>query len=65
MTDKNRLQELEIKISYLERTIEEISSAMIKQDRTIWGLNEKLNLLTDQIQGKQEEIGPIEKPPHY
>ena len=66
MSDAERIQELEVKIAFLERHIGE-------QDRVVLGLSEKIATLETRLQSLRERLergseGPMpadERPPHY
>lgn len=63
-----RLIELETKIAYQDKTIEDLSDVVYKQDKLIIALEKNLELLKIQIQSFQSgdnEIRGHEKPPHY
>lgn len=63
-------QELEIRIAFLERHIQE-------QDQEIMRLNQRIDILTDRVQLNEKRLGDLleggsenrlnvnEKPPHY
>ena len=67
MQDEKRIVDLEIKIAHAERTIEDLSDVLYKQQVQIQKLEKDLALISKKMQGSQElEIGPAnEKPPHY
>lgn len=69
MQNEERLVDLEIKIAHTERTIEDLSEELYKQQLHIEKLEKALQLLEKKLQSNSTgelEIGPAnEKPPHY
>lgn len=68
MEIEQRLIELETKIAYQDKTIEDLSDVIYKQDQQILALEKNLELLRMQVQSFQSgdnEIRGHEKPPHY
>ena len=69
MQDDQRLIELEIKLSHTERSLEDLSEVMYRQQLEINKLEKSLLLLTKRLNSGapgELEIGPAnEKPPHY
>ena len=68
MEIEQRLIELETKIAYQDKTIEDLSDVIYKQDKQILALEKNLELLRMQVQSVQSgdnEIRGHEKPPHY
>jgi len=61
-----RVKELEIKVTYQERLLEELNQAVIEQGKELDGLRRKLALLTDRVKAHErpDEV-PDEPPPHY
>jgi SlyX protein len=67
MSDE-RLTNLEIKIAHQEHALEEMSSVIYEQQKTIDKLENLLNGLTNRLKDALEdgqEIRGNEKPPHY
>jgi uncharacterized coiled-coil protein SlyX len=62
MTD--RLTEIEIRYTHLERQMEELSSVLFAQQKTISALEQRLRELETRSPETGEPI-PQEKPPHY
>lgn len=61
-----RLIELETKIAYQDKTIEDLSDVIYKQQQQITNLEKALELLKNQIHSiGDNEIRGHEKPPHY
>jgi len=69
MQDEKRLVDLEIKIAHAERTIEDLSEGIYRQQLQIDKLDNAIQLLTKKLQSGTSgelDIGPAnEKPPHY
>jgi SlyX protein len=69
MTDETKIIEIEIKLAHAERTIEELSDVLYKQQIQIEKLEQNFVLLSKKMaanSGGELEIGPAnEKPPHY
>lgn len=69
MTDEQRIEDLEIRITHQEHAIEELTDTILKQELATKLLHEELKTLRDQLMsvsrqdmGKSEEEPP---PPHY
>lgn len=68
METEQRLIDLETKIAYQDKIIEDLSDVLYKQQQQITGLEKALELLKRQIdsfQSGDNEIRGHEKPPHY
>ena len=69
MNTENRFIELEIKVSHLEKSSEDLSQVVYEQQKEIQRLEKKLDDLIKRIQsgssGELDIRGPNEKPPHY
>ena len=68
MTDEDeKVVELQIKISNIEKSLDELSDMMAQQWRIIDGQKQKIASLESQLEGKQDREGSnIEPPPpHY
>ncbi len=65
MDSEERISNLEIKISYLENTIEELNSKVIEQDEMILNLHNDILLLKSRMDSSGEDVRSEEKPPHY
>jgi uncharacterized coiled-coil protein SlyX len=67
--NKEALEEIQIKIAFLERANNDLSEAVYRQDREIRSLGEQLRLLTERLQSAQtldRARDPVEeRPPHY
>ncbi len=66
--DDNRLTEVEVRYSYLERLVEELSRAFYEQQRLIDKMSSRLermeSLMAEALDNPNERL-PHEKPPHY
>lgn len=68
MSDEQRLTELEIHIAGQHRIIEELSSVVAEQWKTIDQISAKLNALTSRFLALEEQGAPetpVTKPPHW
>ena len=71
MISEQRIEEIEIKIAYQEKTIAELNSIVCEQQDQIDELRETCKGLTDRLKEFAEEVfAPKElpggeKPPHY
>lgn len=68
MDIEKRLIDLETKISFQDKTIDDLSESVYKQQQHINQLEKTLDLFKKQIQADLDggnEIRPNEKPPHY
>lgn len=67
--DDQRLEQLELKLAYLERGSQELGDVVYRQQQEIEALRDRLERLTDQVRAaadqSRELIDPDEKPPHY
>ena len=63
------LEQIQIKISYLERAVAELSDVVFRQHREIQTHEAKLKALSDRLSGEQSDENPRtleqERPPHY
>lgn len=65
---ENRLIELETKVLFQERTIEELHESLYEQQKIILAQEKKLELFKKEVLSGlagENEIRPNEKPPHY
>jgi uncharacterized coiled-coil protein SlyX len=60
-----RLTELELKYMRLERHVEELSSVVAEQQKTIDTLVKELTVATTRLREMGQETPGPEKPPHY
>ncbi len=67
--DTHSIEQLEIKIAFLERANAELSDVVFRQHRDIEALREQLASLTSRMQAYEEDVAPRkpqdERPPHY
>jgi SlyX protein len=63
---ETRLVDLEVRISFQESTIEELSSVVRRQQQEIDALMQKIEILRDRLINPEPGIDPAQtKPPHY
>ena len=64
-----RLEQLELKLAYLERGSQELSDVVYSQQQALNELAARLARLTERVQAAEERPrdypGEEEKPPHY
>ena len=63
-----RLESLEIKVAHLERTTQELSDVIYRQQQqidTMLNLNRQLASQLETLEAKSGDAGPAEVPPHY
>jgi uncharacterized coiled-coil protein SlyX len=66
--DDSRLTEVEVRYSYLERLVEDLSRVLHEQQRAIDTMSarlERVEALIAQAMDEPHEQLPHEKPPHY
>ena len=67
--DIHSIEQLEIKIAFLERANAELSDVVFRQHRDIEALREQLSALISRMQAYEEDVSPRkpedERPPHY
>lgn len=67
-TPADRLTTLEIRAAEQERTIEELSSQLAEQWKTVDRMQKKLDALTERFLALEEQAAPdvpVTKPPHW
>lgn len=70
-TDIERLSDLELVITFLQRTLEELNEVVLQQQRQIERQEKELAVLKSGLQGLADSIVEVprrpedEKPPHY
>ena len=61
--------QLEIKLTYLEKTLQDLNEVVYHQQRTIDTLEKRITLLTQQLREHMDSpegnAPALEKPPHY
>ncbi|NLW82666.1 MAG: SlyX family protein [Desulfovibrionales bacterium] len=63
-----RMEKLEIRYSYLQKTVDDLSTVVIEQQKEIQELRRLVILLGSklrEVSALQSESDPDEKPPHY
>ncbi len=63
-----RIIDLETKISFQDKSIEDLSDSVYRQQQQLTELEKKIQALQKRIESDQNgdsEIRPQEKPPHY
>jgi SlyX protein len=69
MTAPTRLDQIEIKLAHLERALNELNDAVIRQQREIELLTVRNRQLTHQLEvleaGGAASADAFERPPHY
>lgn len=65
MNSDNKIEQIEIKIAYLEDYIEKLNSVVLKQQKEIEYLKRTAEDMERRITDDSEEIQEEEKPPHY
>ncbi len=69
--DTQKIIDLEMKLAFLERTLEELSGVVLDQGREVERVNRRLEELDGRLTAKQDGAGaeqsdPLEeRPPHY
>jgi len=63
------LEQIQIKIAFLERTTAELSDVIFRQHREIQALEAQVKAVSDRLSGAQSEVTvrtpDQERPPHY
>jgi uncharacterized coiled-coil protein SlyX len=68
VADDARLETLEIKVAHLERTLQELSDALYRQQQRLDAQQARVQRLIDRVEAGSEPAGPPSKfeiPPHY
>jgi len=62
-----RIEDIEIKYLYLQKTVDELSSVVIEQQKEIRDLRHMVTLLSNKLRdvAAMAPFDPDEKPPHY
>jgi SlyX protein len=63
--DDQRLVDLEIRYTHLERQVQELSQVVFAQQRDLDALHKQLRELRGRALDSSEATPPAEKPPHY
>ena len=68
MSTDARIEELEIKVAHLERTLQELGDVLYRQQRQIDAMQARYESLVDRVEATERrgaEPGGFEIPPHY
>ena len=68
MSDEERIEALEFKLSHLERAIQELSDVLYRQQQELDGvleLNRQLKRQVEEIGTRAVDPAAVEIPPHY
>lgn len=65
MQSEERINQLEIKVTYLEDYSEKLNSEIIEQSKMIQKLFKEIENIKSEYKAKLDEIIADEKPPHY
>lgn len=65
MTDAERIDGLEGQAAFQERTVQQLSDALVQQQRRIDALEAKLAQIMANRTGEGDHLRADEKPPHY
>ena len=69
MNDATRIENIEIKLAHLERSLKELGETVISQQRQIDQLVARGRTLADRLEAfaatEAPDSQPFEKPPHY
>lgn len=61
-----RIIDLEVKLSFMEETVEALNGVILEQAAAIEALNKKLERLDQRVSKDGGDVGPQdERPPHY
>lgn len=67
--DDERLEQLELKLAYLERSNQELGDVVYRQQQALDALRSRLERLADQVKATEDDprayTAEEEKPPHY
>ncbi|MFO1394521.1 MAG: SlyX family protein [Steroidobacteraceae bacterium] len=68
MTENPRLEAIETKLAHLERSLQELSDVVYRQQReieVILELNRRLRSQVEDLAGRSADPNAVEIPPHY
>jgi uncharacterized coiled-coil protein SlyX len=68
MDATNRIEALEFKVAHLERSLQQLSDVLYRQQREIDGmleLNRQLRSQLEQLEARGADANSVEIPPHY
>jgi uncharacterized coiled-coil protein SlyX len=67
--DEETLEQMQIKLAFLERAVSELSDVVFRQHREIQAVEAKLKAVSDRLGNAQSDESPAtaeqERPPHY
>jgi uncharacterized coiled-coil protein SlyX len=67
--DEETLEEMQVKLAFLERAVSELSDVIFRQHKEIQAVEAKLKAVSDRLDSGQpdEVLRPLEqeRPPHY
>ena len=67
--DEQKIEQLELKIAYLERANQELSDVVYRQQGELDALHERLKQLASRVEESAQQQRPYteeeERPPHY
>jgi SlyX protein len=63
---EQRIIDVEVKIAFLEETLDTLNDVLLEQSKTLEQLKRKLDRLEQRVGSAGEDVGPQdERPPHY
>jgi uncharacterized coiled-coil protein SlyX len=68
MSDTERIETLEFKVSHLERALQELSDVLYRQQRQLDGaleVNRQLKSQVEELETRATSDSGVEIPPHY
>ena len=65
MTDKSRIDELEMRLAHQDVALSELNDVVLSQWRKIEALERQMGRLNEEIQNIGPANVPVDKPPHY
>ncbi|MFO1406335.1 MAG: SlyX family protein [Steroidobacteraceae bacterium] len=68
MAERDRIESIEFKLAHLERSLQELSDVVYRQQREIEALlelNRRLTDLVEELEGRSADPNAVEIPPHY
>ena len=66
--DASRMESLEIKVSHLERAVQELSDVVYRQQQALDGalqMNQRLRDQLEDLENRSSDPTAVEIPPHY
>jgi len=65
MNNDERIENIEIKVAYLEDYVDKLNSVILDQQKEIDNIQKKFEQLKLRMSADSEELTEQEKPPHY